>query len=483
MKLHPVVASAALALTFALIYAFVDYGLNVFAFSSGWTILWPLNGVTIAILLISKRRNWPAILLGVAVGAGVGEYFDDRVLNSFVPGFWQRLFSVIEVVVSASLLPQFETLDRWLHTPRIFQRFVASLVVGPVISGVMAATFFHITQHQGYLLAFNNWAVADALGIAATLPLSLSIGTPEMRRLFRGRSILRTLSTIGFVLGVTILIFYSGRYPLLFLLYPALLLVDSLLAFPGTAVTVFGVCLIAVFYTTQGRGPFGTWPADLLVSRDGALQIYLGFHIVALFPASLLFMERKRMSIALEATNAQLQKLASLDGLTSIPNRRSLDDRFESEWKRASRTQESIALLMIDIDHFKQFNDLNGHHAGDLYLQAVAMRLTETLRRPQDFVARYGGEEFAVILPHTGLEGAMSVAEALRDAVGALAIVHGGESEENLASATAPTVSIGCAACIPEPGQHQLGLLEMADVALYKAKQLGRNRVEPGASS
>jgi diguanylate cyclase (GGDEF)-like protein len=127
---------------------------------------------------------------------------------------------------------------------------------------------------------------------------------------------------------------------------------------------------------------------------------------------------------------------------------------------------------MIDLDHFKQFNDLHGHHEGDQCLQTVARALSSRIRRPQDFLARYGGEEFAILLPHTELEGACTLAEELRAAIFNLSIEHRGNPQERV------TVSIGCSACKPFLGQVQFELLQLADAALYSAKQAGRNRVE-----
>lgn len=461
-----------LILIFAVCYFCADYSLNKFAFSSGWTILWPLNGVTVALLLRRRRRDWPAILIGVAIGAGLGEHFDDNTLTSEV---WLRAFSLLEVLISALLLPSFKTLDRWLRTPHIFYRFVASLVLGPGISGILAAIYFHYTQQQSYFLAFNDWATADAIGMAATMPLTLSLRSEEMAVLFRGRALLRTLVAMAVALGVTDLIFTSSRYPLLFLLYPLLLYVDSALSFPGAALVVAFVCLIAVYNSTNGLGPFGHWDAQLKVSRDVALQFFLGFHMVALFPASLLFMERRRMVEKLRLSNEQLQRLASLDGLTSIPNRRSLDDRFESEWKRANRAQMPLALLMIDIDSFKQFNDIHGHHEGDLALRAVAQQLAAAMHRPEDFVARFGGEEFAMLLPSTDLEGAREVAEVLRQAIFGLRLPN--SSGEATGEMQYLTISIGCSACVPAREQDSLELLQAADAALYQAKKEGRDRV------
>ena len=186
---------------------------------------------------------------------------------------------------------------------------------------------------------------------------------------------------------------------LLFLLFPLLLLVDSLLSFAGSAIAVVGVLFISVYFTSNSLGPFGVWPADLRIPRDLAMQIFWGFQMIALFPASLMFMERRRMTEDLHDTNARLTLLASLDGLTGIANRRSFDERFAHEWNRALRLRRPLAVAMIDLDNFKQFNDHYGHVAGDQCLCAVAQVLGEQVQGPEDLVARFGGEEFALLLP------------------------------------------------------------------------------------
>jgi diguanylate cyclase (GGDEF)-like protein len=463
-----------LAVVFAAIYLLADTALNIFVFGDGWKILWPLNGVTIALLLMRPRRDWPAVMLGVATGTCIGECIYHNPVGFEI---WLRLFSVTEVIVSAWLLPPYITLDQWLHRPHIFPRFFASLVLGPGISGVMAAFLFHLVQHEPWLLGFNDWATADALGIAATMPLVLSVRSQEMRSLFQKQHLARTLGILAAAFAGIVVIFSVSRYPLLFLLYPLLLFVDSLLAFAGSSIAVVAACMISVYCTMHGHGPFAAWPPTLAVSRDAALQIYLGFHMVALFPASFLFLERRKMAEELRNANGRLMMLASMDGLTGIGNRRSLDERFALEWKRAIRVRTSLALLMIDLDHFKQYNDLYGHHAGDQCLQTVANVLATNLRRPQDFVARFGGEEFAVLLPHTTPEGACHLAGEIRRAILDLEIDHRGSPWECV------TVSIGCAALAPSHNDDRFVLLQMADSALYRAKGQGRNCIECDASA
>jgi diguanylate cyclase (GGDEF)-like protein/PAS domain S-box-containing protein len=167
-----------------------------------------------------------------------------------------------------------------------------------------------------------------------------------------------------------------------------------------------------------------------------------------------------------------LENLASLDGLTGIANRRRLDQVLEKEWRLASRNGTDISLLLIDVDHFKEFNDLNGHLRGDDCLRDVAKTALDRVSRPTDLVARYGGEEFAVILPNTSATGALQIAERMRSAVQELRILHQGNSHGVI------TVSIGCATRSPKPDSTLDILVQAADNALYRAKAAGRNTVE-----
>lgn len=168
---------------------------------------------------------------------------------------------------------------------------------------------------------------------------------------------------------------------------------------------------------------------------------------------------------------AHLRRQAAIDGLTGIANRRAFDETLERECRRAARAMEPMALLLVDVDHFKAFNDHYGHQAGDECLRAVALALAAAVQRPGDLPARYGGEEFAVILPDTELDGAAAMAERLRAAILALAIPHAGNSAGPVVS-----ISVGAAALFP-PMASPAELVARADHALYDAKHHGRNRV------
>ena len=173
----------------------------------------------------------------------------------------------------------------------------------------------------------------------------------------------------------------------------------------------------------------------------------------------------------LEETNEQLRLLSSLDGLTGLLNRRRFDELLEEEWQRDMRDCSPLSLLMVDIDHFKAYNDSYGHIMGDKCLKAVASGLAGSLQRHIDKVARYGGEEFAVILPGTEEEGAMQVAERMRQYIEDLNVEHN-DSE----TSDSVTVSIGVSTIVPDAKILSSHLVDAADKALYKAKKEGRDK-------
>ncbi|MDO8605899.1 MAG: diguanylate cyclase [Phaeospirillum sp.] len=179
---------------------------------------------------------------------------------------------------------------------------------------------------------------------------------------------------------------------------------------------------------------------------------------------------RVRTHLTLKQRTDLLHRLAAVDGLTGIANRRSFDAALEQEWRRACRAGTPLSLLMIDVDHFKRYNDHYGHQAGDDCLRAVAAALAEIARRPGEVVARYGGEEFAVILPACGLDPARSLAERLREEVAARHLPHA-------ASGTAAEVSVSIGVASLGGDDAVQALIAQADAALYRAKHGGRNRV------
>lgn len=176
----------------------------------------------------------------------------------------------------------------------------------------------------------------------------------------------------------------------------------------------------------------------------------------------------------LEVANRELKRLAALDGLTGVANRRRFDEYLEAEWRRMAKEKMPLSLILCDIDFFKKYNDTYGHQAGDACLCQVAKALSLCAKRSVDLVARYGGEEFAVIMPNTTTAGAFHVAEEIREVVNALKIPHARSVVSEYI-----TLSLGVASINPMPDISPSIAVAAADAALYQAKAAGRNRSFP----
>ncbi len=183
---------------------------------------------------------------------------------------------------------------------------------------------------------------------------------------------------------------------------------------------------------------------------------------------------RTEVEINLRASRQQLQQFALLDALTQIPNRRQLDESLKRNLADMHRKQEPLSFLMCDIDYFKNYNDTYGHKAGDECLTQVARALVQATNRPSDLVARFGGEEFTLLLPSTTLEGALHVARNIQKNLHRIGIAHLGtlvQGQQTL------TISIGIYNLIPQDNSNISEIIERADLALYHAKNKGRNCV------
>jgi two-component system chemotaxis family response regulator WspR len=174
---------------------------------------------------------------------------------------------------------------------------------------------------------------------------------------------------------------------------------------------------------------------------------------------------------ALMETNLELQRLTNVDGLTGLSNRRYFEEYYKTEWANSIREKKAISILMIDIDHFKQYNDTYGHLSGDEILKSVANSLKKTFRRPKDLAVRMGGEEFIVVLPHTTASELAVLATKVVRAVEALNLPHSASPVADYV-----TISVGGATRMPEREEFPFGLVEAADKAMYEAKRAGRNR-------
>jgi len=271
-----------------------------------------------------------------------------------------------------------------------------------------------------------------------------------------------------------------------------LFMVMVLVAITGGALAALSVRTMpqALFYTGMLLPPV-IW----LVGQENHLLFYTGIFLfiygvvlwlggkdigVNLSEALRIKFENENLADSLKLSNTQLQtvnqeltQISSTDGLTGVANRRYFDNYFEKEWKRLSREGMGVAVVMLDVDNFKMYNDSLGHQAGDSCLIQVAQSIKASLRRPADMVARYGGEEFIILLPNTSKVGAVRVAEFIRENILHLKIPHPqSETSEWV------TISLGAAYCEPQVGMMSADLISKADEALYSAKKEGRNNVK-----
>jgi diguanylate cyclase (GGDEF)-like protein len=180
---------------------------------------------------------------------------------------------------------------------------------------------------------------------------------------------------------------------------------------------------------------------------------------------------RVRTHLTLKRQSDAMREMTLTDALTGVANRRSFNDAIQNEWRRCARSVTLLSVVMIDIDHFKLYNDAYGHQAGDACLKQVAGAMLQCAGRSPDLLARYGGEEFVILLPQVDAQGAATVAERILESVRALAIPHRMSSAGDTV-----TVSIGVATLLPDMGSDPGMLVSCADNALYRAKEEGRNR-------
>ncbi|GGX08416.1 diguanylate cyclase [Undibacterium macrobrachii] len=218
-------------------------------------------------------------------------------------------------------------------------------------------------------------------------------------------------------------------------------------------------------------------PIIFLTSKTEDAEEILGFQLgaadcIAKPINQLVLSARLKTHLILKLQTDALRSMALIDGLTGIANRRRFDEQLQIDWRQCIRQEQPMSILMIDVDYFKQYNDLYGHLKGDECLVQIAKILKSVTQRPIDLVARYGGEEFVCILPNTDLKGAVKLAEQMLTKTRTQAIPQNKTNENSIV-----TISIGVASTIGTHGRSVDSLLEAADTQLYEAKTNGRDRL------
>jgi diguanylate cyclase (GGDEF)-like protein len=376
------------------------------------------------------------------------------------------------VLVAAALLRTRDSVRPSLTHGRTLRRFLFyGVAVAPLCSAATLQLLPFFGGTAPGLLALRNWYMGDALGIAIMTPTILAIQREELAALIKPAKRVETISLLS---GLTILagfVFAQSKYPVAFLLFPTLLLMIFRLRSSGAAIGVFLIAIPAVYFTVQGRGPFSLIRTGSLTYSIFLLQCFLCVLLVVVYAVSAALAERDRLQRDIVEVYRQADVMAGLDHMTGLANRRTFDKELSREWRRAVREHGSLSLLMIDIDYFKRYNDHYGHIAGDECLRTIAALLAKTMVRSNDLAARYGGEEFSIILPGSNEDGALMIADRLRDAIARANLRHEGSTRGYL------TVSIGVATAHPTRTMEETQLVQAADTALYLAKRNGRNQV------
>jgi diguanylate cyclase (GGDEF)-like protein len=438
-------------------------------------IFWPANGILLASLLILPRRFWTAYLAGSILSS----LLVHQVLG--FPVSFSLIFTAantVEVLLAALwLTPQASRRPDLTNLKTLGNLLLYAALLAPLASSVVVELCLSIWFKPAKWLAMGNLFFGDALGMAIMVPLTLAVDRTELAALF---SRARWLESIGILGGLTLLsfvVFAQTGWPIIFLLFPPLLLVIFRLGVSGSAIGLFLMCVPAAYFTAQRRGPFampeiGSTEKMMQIHSIFLLQSFLAVALIIIFAVSVALAERDRLEHKLTAAYQEADTNAGVDHVTGLANRRTFDKHLEREWRRALRENVGISLMMIDVDHFKLYNDHYGHVAGDACLRAVASVLHGAPLRASDLVARYGGEEFAVILPRAGTEGTFLLADRIRQSVADQCLPHLPHTPGIV------TISVGVATILPKPEWDQAVLIQLADQALYLAKGDGRNRVK-----
>jgi diguanylate cyclase (GGDEF)-like protein len=439
--------------------------------------IWWANAALAATMLRSRRRNLPWLLAAGYVGNVIGHLL-------FRDPLWETLslsacdIGETAIAVFGVLVAVGRQVD--LTRQRQLLRFVGfAVLLGPLAASLAAAVLLHLVSGSRLTVSLL-WFPASALGMSVVVPLVLGLARRETRDLFKPARLTNTLLYLLMIAVATTAIFSRSEFALLFLVFPPLLFLVVRMGLSGG---VLGCCVVAAIgthFTIAVRGgPLAQMANASLEHRILILQLFLATAVLSVSVVAVVFADLKRAHRATGESEERYRQLASSmetlateDALTGVANRRQFDRVLQAEWQRAQRSASPISLLLLDVDHFKAFNDLYGHLEGDGCLRAIARIAAEIARRPSDMVARFGGEEFAVVLPGTTSAGAAETAERLRLAVMQEGTVHEGNPHGTI------TVSLGCATLVPKDGLTATEIIAAADASLYAAKKGGRNRVE-----
>ena len=442
--------------------------------SEGVATIWLSNGLIFSLLITQPKRRWlPYFLVGLTADTLADMIYGDP----FKLAFGVSLANSVEVVTSTLLLTRWFGYPLDLRKRRTLIGFLGISVLGAtaLTSALGAFWTLHLVPGPPWWQMFRTWYLGDMLGMAVLAPLIIMVQQPGFFAMFNRRELPHTLTVLAASVVVTTFVFTHSQDPLIFFIFPAFLLVAFRLGLPGTVVNILLVTLMAIGFTIKDHGPLMLITGHhMLLHRIVIAQVFAAVAIFTMFPVAAILEEKDALKQSLATSEARFRNLALKDELTGLPNRRAFNLQFERAWEEAFIARKCLGLIILDVDQFKQYNDVAGHPAGDAYLRSIAKVVDGIAEATQAIPARIGGEEFAIILPDTTQEQAQRIAEDVRQSVLDLALPH------PAAECGLQTVSLGVAARVPLSGEESIELMRFADKALYQAKLDGRNRVACG---
>jgi diguanylate cyclase (GGDEF)-like protein len=464
-----------LVLAFIVLLVFSWAGIVLANKSGGVATIWLTNGMLFGLVITRPRRWWWYYF---AVGLAADTLADVLYGDPFKLAIGVSIANSIEVITAAFLLTY------WFGSPFNLSRrhpligFLGVAVIGvTAVTSAIGASWTLLFVNAGpWWKLFRAWYLGDILGMAILGPLVFLLLRPGFWEVLQPTRLANTLGLLLVPAVATTLVFLHDQDPLIFFILPALLIVVFRLGFPGTALAIFVIAAISISLTVAGHGPLMLIRDSNILHRIIVVQVFLAVALFTAFPVAALLEDRRALEISLQKSEARYRALANVDGLTGLANRRWFDHQLREQWLSGMQTLQPIALLLVDVDLFKAYNDLCGHIGGDDCLRQIAKTISGVLADQGVTASRIGGEEFAVILANRNMDEALEQAERLRIAVEELRMPHPGSP------LGIQTISVGVTAIVPDAVVSELELLSGADSALYCAKRLGRNRVESSDS-
>ena len=406
-------------------------------------VLWPVNGLVLALCLLSTDRVAKQALLAAFLGnltasalgpTGIALGTALAFANLLETGFaWLALRTIVRQHPN-------------LGHPDVLWRFsVFAVLLAPVLSGAIAALAFSTKSHhpQAYWEFFSVWWASDALGMALFAPLLVTFRPAEWRGYLTRERLAPMLLPLVLLVGVTLAVFMQSSYPMLFFIFPPLMWLVFRWGFPGATVGGLVILVISFTMTYCQSGPMMLLENHTPAQRFFLLQVFMGTALLSALPIGMILDHRNRLLARLRRREQEFQHQALHDALTGVLNRRGLMKLLADELEKSVLYHTPVSVVVLDVDHFKAYNDTYGHPAGDDCLIWLSKEMQAVAGSVAAVCGRQGGEEFAVVLPGLSSSEAEAWAEVLRARIDQQNRIHAGADLGRV------TISVGVACVNP----------------------------------